>query len=57
MRRDALFLLYSLAVATSPAAELAGHYRLDIGRRAHGSYGATASPFVDSFLKLNLASL
>jgi len=37
MRRDTLFLLYSLAVATSPAAELAGHCRLDIGRRAHGS--------------------
>ena len=37
MRRDALFSLYSLAVATSPAAELAGHYRLDIGRIAQGS--------------------
>jgi len=37
MRRDALFSLYSLAVATSPAAELAGHCRLDIGRRAQGS--------------------
>ena len=30
MCRDALFLLYSLAVATSLAAELAGHCRLDI---------------------------
>ena len=37
MRRDALFSLYSLAVATSPAVELASYCRLDIGRRAQGS--------------------
>ena len=37
MRRDTLFSLYSLAVATSLAVELAGHCHLDIGRRAQGS--------------------
>ena len=37
MRRDTLFSLYSLAIATSPAVELARHCRLDIERRAQGS--------------------